>query len=149
MLKTLIRMFSPPRLEDPFFGSLLVFHERKVVSYWEGHRHFGPLGKKVELIIHASDPKGPTHAQQQHFQWIENEYQQLCEAIAARFRQDSWAGQLMDRGFESEFTLSSMSIPPCRDPTESWELSFEAKRDIHLFTITMVGKEPTTIVVDG
>ena len=55
----------------------------------------------------------------------------------------------MDRGFENEFTLSSMSIPPCLDPNESWDLSFESKRDIHLFTITMVGKQPTTIAIDG
>ena len=149
MLNNLFRMFKLVRLEDPFFGSLLFFKARKGLSYWEGQRQFEPLGKTVELLIDALNSTGPSQAQQQHFRWVESEYRNLCEAIAVRFKDDAWAGQLMDRGFENEFTLSSMSIPLCQDATESWELSFDARRDSHLFSIAMVGREPTRVTVDG
>ncbi len=149
MLNSLLRMFQPVRVEDPYFGSLLFFKARKGSSYWEGQREFEPLEKTVELLIDASNSAGPSEAQRQHFRWVETEYGNLCRAIADRFTEDSWAGRLMDRGFENEFTLSSMSIPLCQDATESWELSFDAKRDTHLFSITMVGKEPTKVMVDG
>jgi len=149
VLNNLFRMFKPVRLKDPYFGSLLFFKARRGLSYWEGQREFEPLGKTVELFIDASDSTGPSQAQQQHFRWVETEYGNLCKAVAIRFKDDAWAGRLMDRGFENEFTLSSMSIPLCQDSTESWELSFDAKRDDHLFSITMVGKEPTTVMIDG
>lgn len=149
MLNNLFKIFRPVRLEDPYFGSLLFFKARRGLSYWEGQREFEPLGKTVALFIDATDSTGPSQAQQRHFRWVETEYRDLCEAIAIRFREDVWAARLMDRGFDDEFTLSSMSIPLCQDTTESWELSFDAKRDTHLFSIGMVGREPTKVTVDG
>ena len=149
MLNHLIRMFRPARHEDPYFGSLLFFKGRRGSSYWEGQREFGPLGKTVELLIDAADSAGPSEAQRQHFRWVETEYGNLCRAIADRFTEDRWAGRLMDRGFDNEFTLSCMSIPLCQDQAESWELSFDAKRDTHLFSISMVGGQPTKVMVDG
>lgn len=149
MLNHLFRMAKPVQLEDPYFGSLLFFKGRRGSSCWEGQREFGPLGKTVELLIDAADSAGPSEAQRQHFRWVETEYGNLCRAIADRFTEDSWAGRLMDRGFHNEFTLSSMSIPLCQGGTESWELSFDAKRDDHLFSISMVGRKPTQVMVDG
>jgi len=149
LLNNLFKIFRPVRLEDPYFGSLLLFKARRGLSYWEGQREFEPLGKTVALFIDATDSTGPSQAQQRHFRWVETEYGTLCETIAGRFKESGWAARLMDRGFDNEFTLSSMSIPLCRDAAESWELSFDAKRDTHLFSVSMVGREPTNVMVDG
>lgn len=149
MLNQLFKMLKPAQLEDPYFGSLLFFQGRRSSSYWEGQREFAPLGKTVELFIEVAGSAGPSEAQREHFRWVETEYGNLCRAIADRFTADSWAGRLMDPGFDNEFTLSSIRIPLCQDEAESWELSFTAKRDTHLFSISMLGTKPTEMTVDG
>jgi len=63
MLSKLMSVFSPPRISDPDFGSLLFMRIRKrpELSYWEGEWLFPSTGTVVSIAIPGTeadpDPK--------------------------------------------------------------------------------------------
>jgi len=152
VLKKFFGLFQPIKMEDAFFGPLLLMKATHPhLSYWEGGRKFEPLNQRAEVFIDTlSEKVGPSEAQRGFFRRIEEEYRLICLIIEDRFRTDPWVEHVMKGRFDEEFKLGSFSIPLCHQSNEEWSASFDSASDPeHILTVTFDGMEARNISVNG
>jgi hypothetical protein len=145
--------FKPsPLIEDVFFGQLRFMDlkdSRK--NYFEGSGLFTPTGQQIEYFIEA-DLSGPTLAQQQFYQALQDKYTDYIACIQPlitdRFRNRQPDFKIQN--FTGEFTLLSVTIPRLSTSSAAWDMSFSTVHDAnHNITIYFLDEQPTSILMDG
>jgi hypothetical protein len=154
LIRTLLALVRPPRLDDPLFGRLVYMKMRDSrLSYWEATQVFAPTGQEVELFVRAPAPLAPPNdAQRRFYQDVAESYAELFAAIEPRLRLEveEWLGDKVDGPLDRELTLTSFSIPVPSAVLPSWEMSFASTTDPnHLFTATLRGREIQDVAIEG
>lgn len=139
-------------IEDAFFGQLrfLDLNDPRQ-NYFEGSGFFPPTGQQIDYLIEADLP-GPTLAQQQFYQALQQKYAdyvtRIQPLITERFchRQPDFRIQ----NFAAEFTLLSVTVPRLSTLSVAWEMSFSTVHDVnHDVTIYFLDEQPTSLLLNG
>ena len=154
ILKSLLKIFRPLIIDDPFFGSLTYMKMPKGrISYWEATRFFAPTNREVELFIDTPAPEQPpSDLQRQYFSDVETRFKEILAAaeIVLRPKFEAWSRQSLVQPFASEFIMTSFSIPALPLEQADWEISFESQTDKnHLFTVSFKGLNASGVTIDG
>jgi hypothetical protein len=154
LLSDLLKKFRPLEVRDEFFGYLVYMRTPKGrVAYWEAKRVFSPSGRVIELFIDAPSPElPPSELQRQFFLAVEQHYDGILASVQAVLRPqfEEWTRKPLSTPVESEFTMTSFSIPNVTFRQAQWEMSFESQTDAnHLFTVSLSGERATGVSVDG
>jgi hypothetical protein len=141
------KLFQGKWLDDPLFGRIRF----QSSGFWEGHAHFRPAGKAVEVLIDGGE-EGPTEKQREFFRDLEARYPQLAERLGDVLLRElaSWTEKEYSRAeVWNLFTLAAISIPDPRAVPLEWELTYETSADGHSFDVAMRGFEPEGVTVNG
>ena len=154
MLTNLLNKFRPIEFDDKFFGHLIYMKMPKGrISYWEASRVFSPTGQEIELFIDAPAPEQPPDELQRQFLIsIESRYREILVAVEAVLRPqfEEWTRKPLSGTLDTEFTMTSFSIPHAPLQEAQWEMSFDSKSDVnHLFTVAISGYVATGVTIDG
>ena len=154
LIRTLLDLVRPPKLDDPFFGRLVYMKMRDPrLSYWEATRVFAPTGREIDLFIRAPAPlAAPNEAQRSFYQDVADGYPDIFAAIEPKLRLEveEWLGRKVEGSLDGELSLTSFSVPVPSAILPSWEMSFASTTDPdHLFTATLRGREVQQVTIDG
>jgi hypothetical protein len=154
MFDFLLRKLRPPRIEDPFFGTLVYMKVRpEAKSYWEAKRDFRPTGTSIELTIDAPAPEQPPNERQQRFfADVEARYADLLAVAEAAIlpELESFMARPVDRPIHDDLTMTGFSIPDADLPDAEWDMSFDSQSDMsHFITVNFEGMTPTSVAFDG
>ena len=154
LLGALLKKFRPLEVEDEFFGHLVYMKMPKGrIAYWEAKRLFSPSGREIELFIDAPGPEqAPAELQREFFAAVERNYSKIVTAVESVLRSqfEEWTGKPLAAPFDSEFTMTSFSIPHAPLGVAQWEMSYESRSDAnHLLTVSFQGETATRVTIDG
>ena len=133
-----------PRINDPVFGTMVYNNGFASANVPSPQR-----GKETEVLVECGS-NGPTGNQHAFFRQVIDGYQALSqkcsEAIAMEFRNSK--EDFAISSFDDEFELVAISIPSSDD--QEWSLAFTTELDQnHHFTVHLLGREPTNVLIDG
>jgi hypothetical protein len=139
LLDWLRNRFSPTRIEDPVFGSIL-----DMGGYWEGKGHFPPTRGTIEWFVEA-DALGPGEAQRDALRAIVERYPSLEPAVHELLRREiaAWSEGTSSHPRDGT-TLAWISVPAQLSAAMEWEIGFESTIEgTPHFTVHLVGWQPT------
>jgi len=145
----LLAPFRSKRIVDPVFGELLFMG--KTCQYWEGTCRFSPTGNEIEVFVDAGE-EGPGEYQHSFYRLVESKFSEVLRSLRPALEEEYriWMEEDLLHPFDSEFTLSSLSIPSGMEQPVRWEVTFDCQSDPeHLFTVAMIDWSPESVTVDG
>jgi len=154
ILSNLLNKFRPIEIDDKFFGHLIYMKmPQGRISYWEASRVFSPTGQEIELFIDAPAPEQPPDELQRQFLLsIESKYKEILLSVEAVLRPqfEEWTRKPLSGTLDTEFTMTSFSIPYAALHDAEWEMSFDSRTDAnHLYTVTLNGLVASGVTIDG
>jgi hypothetical protein len=142
--------FSPPRLEDPDFGTLLQMFPNKPQSYWEAEWLFPPVGYRISIALDG-DGRGPAEevrafylSRVAEFEAIIREARPQLEKVAV-----DWLGRPLAENLWDDVKLAGFGIEDLKQVPPAWDVSFETtgKRWLGI-TVPMIGDRAQEAQVD-
>jgi hypothetical protein len=128
ILQFLKKRFSPQRITDPDFGSLLYMHipnapER---SYWECEWNFPRTGTNISISL-PGDEDGPwPESREFYFEAVER-FDQILAAVRPKLDEVfiDWLQQELPEYIFSVVRLAGFDLQEPREQPVKWEISFE------------------------
>jgi hypothetical protein len=148
-LKTL---FSPPRITDPDFGTMLFMFISNAPerSYWECEWKFPKTGTEISIGLPGGE-NGPTPEARQFYLGLPTRFEQILAAARPKLEQvfKTRLKQDLPQDIFTVVKLSGFGVEnPTAQPVE-WDISFETTGEKWLgITIPFIGEEPQAPVVD-
>ena len=144
--------FSPPRIEDPDFGSLLFMFipnapER---SYWECEWKFPKTNTAIGIALQG-DEHGPLPESRQFYLDLPARFEQILVAARPRLQEvfRNWFKQDLPVDIFSVVTLAGFDVEDVKQRPLHWDISFETIGEKWLgITIPFVDDEAQTATVD-
>ena len=144
--------FSPPRIEDPDFGSLLFMFipnapER---SYWECEWQFPKTGTAISICLQG-DERGPLPESRQFYLDLPARFEQILGAARPGLQEVfmTWFKQDLPEDIFSVVKLAGFDVEDVRKRPLQWDIAFETTGEKWLgITIPFVGDEAQTATVD-
>ncbi len=144
--------FSPPRIDDPDFGSLLFMYISNAPerSYWEGEWIFPTTGTPVAIGLDG-DESGPLPEARQFYLGLPSRFEQILTAarpelqkvFRERLQQD------LPQHMFSAVKLAGFGLENPKANPLRWDISFETTGDKWLgIVIPFEGDTPQEAVVD-
>lgn len=151
-LQNLKLWLSPPRIEDPDFGSLLYmyvsnFPER---SYWEGEWTFPKTGTPVSIAVDGGQ-EGPFPEARQFYLDLPARFEQIIAAARPKLQQvlKTWLNQELPQDIFTVVKLTGFDLENLKSNPPQWNISFETIGEKWLgITIPFHGDAPQDAVVD-
>lgn len=144
--------FSPPRIEDPIFGSLLFMYIANALerSYWEGEWKFPPTGTDIAIAL-PGDEQGPLPAARQFYLDLPSRFEVIVQkarpALQKVFRE--WLKQDLPENIFTVVTLAGFDVEDVTEKPLNWDISFETIGDKWLgITIPFVGDMAQEATID-
>ncbi len=144
--------FSPPRIADPDFGSLLFMFipnapER---SYWECEWKFPETGTEISIGL-PGDESGPLPEARQFYLSLPARLEQILAAarpqLQAVFR--SWLQQDLPQDIFTVVKLAGFGLENAKAQPVHWDILFETTGATWLgIVIPFIGDTPQDAVVD-
>lgn len=138
---------KPVKIQDEVFGELTI--DKGFVSGCDCF--FKPLDKNIECLIDAGE-NGPNEEQRNFYKSIEQNYPLLRQKIVPIMLDtfQNWKEDFEIKDFDSEFSLSSISLPKIDATPVVWQVCYSSIHDDHDFTIKVVDLNPEDrIAIDG
>jgi len=144
--------FSPPRMTDPDFGSLLFMYipiapER---SYWEGEWKFPKTGTMIGIGLPGGE-HGPIPEARQFYLSLPARFEQILAAARPRLEEtfNTWLEQPLPQDIFTVLELSSFGVDDAKARPLRWDIGFETKGGKWLgITVPFIGDAPQEAVVD-
>ena len=142
--------FSPPRLEDPDFGTLLQMFPNKPQTYWEAEWLFPPVGYRISIALDG-DGRGPAEearafylSRVAEFEAIIREARPQLERVA-----NEWLGRSLAENLWDDVKLAGFDIEDGKATPVKWNVAFETtgKRWLGI-TVPMIGSSAQEALVD-
>ncbi|HSL91381.1 MAG TPA: hypothetical protein VK863_01935 [Candidatus Limnocylindrales bacterium] len=152
ILHNLKLRFSPPRIADPDFGSLLFMFIPKAPdrSYWECEWTFPGTGTVVSIGLPGGE-SGPTAQGRKFFLGLPERFEHILAAARPRLEEafKIWLQQDLPQDIFTVVRLAGFGVEdPAVDPV-AWDISFETTGEKWLgITIPFVGDSAQEAVVD-
>src|ERR1051326_4138037 len=121
---------SPKTMDDPIFGK--VERDKKL---WMASKYFGLVGREIDIGI-ASGADGPTQAQRDIYQRIEQQYDDLLGQYRSFFLSQYGPlpdGTTVEELFDS-LQLQFIYISDIADSPVGWEMTFTTELEDHAMT---------------
>jgi len=152
LLHNLKLRFSPPRMTDPDFGSLLFMFipnapER---SYWECEWTFPETGSMVSIAMPGGE-SGPMPEARQFYLSLPGRFEELLTAARPKLEQvlKTWLQGELPQDLFTAVKLAGFGIENLRARPVEWNIGFETTGEKWLgITIRFAGDEPQEAVVD-
>ena len=143
--------FSPPRITDPDFGSLLFMYIPNAPdeSYWEGEWKFPKTGTVISIGLKGGEG-GPLPEARQFYLTLSSRFDQIL--ALARPKLDEAFKRFQQELPQDIFTVLKLAGFGLEDPKAhplEWNISFETTGEKWLgITIPFEGDTPQKAVVD-
>ena len=152
LLHNLKLRFSPPRIEDPIFGSLLFMYIANAPerSYWEGEWKFPPTGTDISIAL-PGDERGPLEAARQFYLGLPSRFEAIVQEARPALQKVflEWLEQDLPENILTVVTLAGFDIEDLTEQPLNWDISFETTGEKWLgITIPFVGDVPQEATVD-
>lgn len=152
ILHNLTLRFSPPRISDPDFGSLLFMFipnapER---SYWECEWTFPKTGTEISIGLPGGD-SGPLPEARQFYLSLPGRYEQILAAARPQLQEvfREWLQQDLPQDIFTVVKLAGFGLEDAKARPIEWDISFETTGDKWLgITIPFVGETAQKATVD-
>lgn len=152
ILHNLKLRFSPPRITDPDFGSLLFMFipsapER---SYWEGEWKFPKTGTEISIGL-PGDESGPSPEARQFYLSLPRRFDQILAAARPHLQEvfREWLQQDLPQDIFTSVKLAGFGVEDAKQQPVLWDISFETTGDKWLgITIPFVGDTAQKATVD-
>jgi hypothetical protein len=146
ILHNLKLRFSPPRITDPDFGSLLFMFipnapER---SYWEGEWTFPETGGMVSIGLPGGEC-GPMSEARQFYLNLPGRFEELLATARPKLEEvlKSWLEQELPQNIFVAVKLTGLGIENLGAGQVEWNIGFETIGEKWLgITVRFVGDEP-------
>lgn len=152
ILHNLKMWFSPPRIIDPDFGSLLFMFVWRVPegSYWEGEWKFPKTGTEISISL-PGDESGPSPEARQFYLSLPRRFDQILAAARPRLQEvfREWLGQDLPQDIFTGVKLAGFGVEDAKQEPVHWDISFETIGDKWLgIIIPFVGERAQKATVD-
>ena len=152
ILQFLKKRFSPLRITDPDFGSLLYMRipnapER---SYWECEWNFPRTGTVISISL-PGDESGPWEESRQFYFEAVERFDQVLAAVRPQLEAVfmDWLNQELPEYIFSELKLAGFDLQESRTQPVKWDISFETTGKKWLgISIPFEGESPGEATVD-
>jgi hypothetical protein len=152
LLHNLKLRFSPPRIADPDFGSLLFMYVPNAPerSYWEGEWVFPKTATPVAIGLDG-DESGPLPAARQFYLGLPSRFEQILAAARPKLQEvfRKWLEQDLPQDIFTAVKLAGFGVEDAKATPLHWDISFETTGDKWLgIVIPFEGDTPQEPVVD-
>jgi hypothetical protein len=152
ILKNLKLRFSPPRITDADFGSLLFMFipnapER---SYWECEWKFPTTGTEISIGVPGGE-SGPLPVARQFYLSLPGRFEQILAAARPQLQEvfRTWLQQDLPQDIFTVVKLAGFGLDDARAQPVQWDISFETTGDKWLgIIIPFVGDTAQKATVD-
>jgi hypothetical protein len=152
ILKNLKLRFSPPRITDADFGSLLFMFipnapER---SYWECEWKFPTTGTEISIGLPGGE-SGPLPVARQFYLSLPGRFEQILAAARPQLQEvfRTWLQQDLPQDIFTVVKLAGFGLDDARAQPVQWDISFETTGDKWLgIIIPFVGDTAQKATVD-
>lgn len=152
ILHNLKLRFSPPRIVDPDFGSLLFMYIPNAPdrSYWECEWIFPKTGAAVSISLPGGE-SGPMSAARQFYLSLPSRFEEILAVSRPKLQRvfKDWLQQDLPREIFTVIKLSGFGLENPQSIPFEWDVSFETTGEKWLgITIPFVNDIPQEAVVD-
>ena len=152
ILHNLKLRFSPPRITDPDFGSLLFMFipnapER---SYWECEWKFPKTGTEISIALPGGE-SGPLPEARQFYLCLPGRFEQILAAARPQLQEvfRTWLLQDLPQDIFTVVKLSGFGLQDAKAQPVHWDISFETTGNKWLgIIIPFVGDTAQKATVD-
>jgi hypothetical protein len=142
--------FSPPRITDPDFGSLLFVFipNAPETSYWECEWKFPKTRTEISIDLPGGE-SGPLPEARQFYLSLPERFEQILAAARPQLQNvfRSWFQQDLPRDIFTVIKLAGFGLEDVKAQPVRWDISFETTGDMWLgIKIPFIGdtaQEPT------
>ena len=143
---------SPPRIEDPAFGSLLFMYIANAPekSYWEGEWKFPSTGTDISIAL-PGDEQGPAAEARNFYLGLPDRFETVVDAARPALQKvfRRWLGQDLPDDIFTVVTLAGFDVEDLTQHPPKWDISFETTGDKWLgIVVPFVGDTPQEPTVD-
>lgn len=144
--------FSPPRIEDPIFGSLLFMYIANAPgkSYWEGEWKFPPTRTMISIGL-PGDERGPLAEARQFHLDLPSRFEAIVQEARPALQKvfQNWLKQDLPDDIFTVVTLAGFDVEDLTKQPLNWDVSFETTGDKWLgITVPFIGDTPQEATVD-
>jgi hypothetical protein len=144
--------FSPPRIDDPDFGSLLFMFipnapER---SYWECEWKFPRTGTEISIGLPGGE-SGPSPEARQFYLSLPERFDQILDAARPQLQEvfRTWLQQDLPQDIFTVVKLAGFDLEDPKAQPVQWDISFETTGDEWLgIIVPFIGDTPQEATVD-
>jgi len=144
--------FSPPRIDDPDFGTLLFMFISNAPerSYWEGEWKFPSTGTDISIAL-PGDERGPLPEARHFYLSLPGRFAEVLEAARPRLQNvfREWLRQDLPEDIFTVVKLAGFDVEDLRERPLKWDISFETTGEKWLgIVVPFVGDAPLEATVD-
>lgn len=152
ILHNLKLRFSPPKITDPDFGSLLfiLIPNAPDKSYWECEWTFPKTGKVITIAL-PEGKDGPTPEARQFYLSLPGRFEQILAAARPHLEEvfRKWLKQDLPQDIFTVVDLGGFGVEDPKAQPVEWDVEFETTGEKWLgITIPFVGDAAQKAVVD-
>lgn len=140
-------------IDDEFFGTLRFERIKSLNSegLFLGKKDFTPLNKQIDIIFDGDGIK-VKEEQKEFYQTLEKNYDELSNSIKNSIEEvfKNWDENFSIKDFNSEFTLTNITLPSFLVTPLEWHLSYDSIHDQnHIFTVNFQNWDIEDVIIDG
>jgi hypothetical protein len=152
LLRNLKLWLSPPRMNDPAFGSLVFMHISKWPerSYWECEWSFPETGTVVGISLPGGEA-GPQPEAREFYLGLPKRFKHILVLCRPKLEQAfrDWRKRELPQDIFTVLKLAGFGLEDPKEQPVRWDVGFETTDDDWLgITIAFVGDTPMDPVVD-